>query len=389
MSKSPDVSNLLPLTTNVLDPLYWQPTRLGVDSDWLGHVPFGHWLVSTHRPARIVELGTRSGVSLAAFCEAILRCRITASALACDTRCNGDGPESETIKSEIADLGQFLDRHYAAVSTLMRCTSDRALELVPNESVDLLHIHATRQATDICELFSKWTHKLSSRAIVLVHQTNMRENAYEVWRFWTDVSAHYPHFEFLHGGGLGVLVFGKAAGRAIIDLCNLGDDDAASVVRQRFSILGYHWVALRDLDRNKSIVATLQSDNFELASALAEPGAQAGNAENDISPSSLQLHAPSALQARLAELHADLAARDAQIATLTIDGDAYAAQSRALLAEVDRLTSCVDVMQGEINEFSQELTAVEHQRAAILNSTSWKATKPLRYFAAKIGRLTK
>ena len=391
MSRTLAVSTLLPLTTDVLDPLFWQPTRLGVDSSWLGHVPFGHWLVDKHRPNSIVELGTRSGVSFAAFCEAILRCRITASALACDTRCSDS--DAEAIKEEVANLRQFLNQHYAAVSTLMHCTCDGLLELVPDESVDLLHINATREHKDVFQLFSDWTHKLSSRAIVLIHPTNMRDDAHEVWRFWTKTSADYPHFEFLHGGGLGMLIVGKAVEGAARELCTLGDDDAANVVRQRFSILGHHWAVLRNLDRKESTLRKLRSENSKFNSELAEPRVWAERAKTEITPLSLTLPDmdgdDSMRRFWIPEASVDLAARDAQIITLTTERDTYAAQSTALLAEIARLTSCIDVTQTELDEFSQELTALEHERATILSSTSWRVTAPLRHLAHKVCRLVK
>ena len=61
-------ATLDPLTDEALAPLFWRPTRLGVDSAWFGHVPFAHWIVAAHRPASIVELGAHNGVSYAAFC---------------------------------------------------------------------------------------------------------------------------------------------------------------------------------------------------------------------------------------------------------------------------------------------------------------------------------
>src|SRR5687768_8832331 len=66
-----------PRLTEVLAPLFRMdlvtpPGRLVADSGWLEHVPFAHYLIGALRPSVLVELGTFSGTSYCAFCEAVL-----------------------------------------------------------------------------------------------------------------------------------------------------------------------------------------------------------------------------------------------------------------------------------------------------------------------------
>ena len=328
--------DLATLGADALEPLFWPPTRLGVDSAWLGHVPFGHWLVSTQRPANIVELGTRSGVSFSAFCEAAIRCKL-------DTRALAFAPQNPDATEASSGLKEFLDQRYASVSTLLRSTADEALDHVPDASVDLLHVNHVCQHEDISRIFSDWLPKLSRRAMVLIHATNPREGDH-VRRFWKNISPGYPHFQFLHGEGLGMLAVGEAAHGAVREICELRDDGAA-MLRHRFAVLGRQWASLNDLERVTCVSAELRME--------------------------------------ATRLHADLAARDAQIATHTTQSSAHAIQSACLTTEISRLQSCVETAQAELNELSQEIIAFEHERETFLKSTSWRITAPLRRLAGK------
>jgi len=46
--------------------------------------------------------------------------------------------------------------------------------------------------------------KASSRGLMLIHDINVREQDFGVWRCWEELSAKYPSFAFLHCHGLGV-----------------------------------------------------------------------------------------------------------------------------------------------------------------------------------------
>ena len=201
------------LTDPALAPLFWRPARLGVESAWYGHVPFAHWLVTAQRPSSIVELGSHNGVSYAAFCEAVLRAQIDARCLAVDTW-HGDKHAGFYGDEVLADLRHFHDERYAGFSTLLRATFDEALEKVADGSIDLLHIDGRHTFEDARHDFTAWQRKLSPRAIVLFHDTNVREHDFGVWQLWAELSGQYPSFEFLHGHGLGVLAAGsRSAGR--------------------------------------------------------------------------------------------------------------------------------------------------------------------------------
>ena len=115
------------LSDPCLDPLFWRAERLGSPSAWWQHVPFAHWIVCATAPRILVELGTHTGVSYAAFCQAVVRERLATRCHAVDTW-RGD-PQAGTYGDEVLDeLRSFHDEQFGAFSTLLQCTFDDALD---------------------------------------------------------------------------------------------------------------------------------------------------------------------------------------------------------------------------------------------------------------------
>jgi len=61
------------------------PDRLDGQSAWVGHLPFAFWIIDAVRPDQFVELGTHTGVSYCAFCQAIEKLDLSTVAYAIDT----------------------------------------------------------------------------------------------------------------------------------------------------------------------------------------------------------------------------------------------------------------------------------------------------------------
>jgi glycosyltransferase involved in cell wall biosynthesis len=380
MFRSHDVSaDLAPLTDPALDPLFWRPTRLGVESAWYGHVPFAHWIVAAHRPSSIVELGAHNGVSYAAFCEAVLRERLDARALAIDTW-QGDehagfyGPEIH------ADLRRFNDQRYGAFSTLMRSTFDDALAFVPDGSIDLLHIDGRHRYEDVAHDFAAWRRKLSGRAIVLFHDTNVRLRDFGVWRLWSELQGSYATFEFLHAHGLGVLAAGDAVDGAAASLFTLQDQGAINALRERFAILGERWAAAADLVDRGQAAAVMQAELDRITAELAATRAWAENAQGEVNrlfPRYQELSdAHRTARARLAELRYELAAPDLggagrlAVPSVAPGWTGAPGQGGDLLAELERARA--------------EAARLEYEVAVLRGSTSWRITAPLRRLLAAL-----
>jgi methyltransferase family protein len=273
MSEAADDANdteaLHYLWTPDLDPLFWREGRIDVVSAWYRHVPFAHWVVGASKPRTLVELGTFTGVSYSAFCEAVMRNVLEARCFAVDTW-QGDEHTGRYGEEVYTDLRRFHDERYSAFSELLRCTFDEAVLHFADSSVDLLHIDGLHTYAAVRHDFDAWRPKLSDSAVVLLHDTNVRERDFGVWRLFEELSAQFPSFEFLHGHGLGLLAVGPSIPSEVLELCSLRSPAKVHAIRQRFALLGERWWALgqRDLE-HKAEVATREARISALESDLA------------------------------------------------------------------------------------------------------------------------
>ena len=262
------------------DPVFWRPTRLDVPSAWHAHVPFAFWLVSQTAPRLLVELGTHHGVSYAAFCEAVRRGGLPTRCFAVDTW-EGDKHAGRYGPEVFSELRAFHDPLYGGFSSLLRMDFAAARDQFADGSIDLLHIDGEHDYDSVRRDFEAWAPKLSDRAVVLFHDTNMLERDFGVWRLWRELRACYPGFEFLHGSGLGVLAVGLDAPPPVATLTRAEGADAARRIRERFACLGTHWEREAELRFERTRVAMLERDNTELRRQVSEAVVHAAQTAED------------------------------------------------------------------------------------------------------------
>jgi glycosyltransferase involved in cell wall biosynthesis len=353
-----------PMVTALVSPalraLFRRPTRTGVLSAWWGHVPFAYWIVGALRPSCIVEMGTHNGVSYSAFCDAVLQEGLDTRCFAIDTW-QGDEHAGFYDESVYQDFQKFHAARYGGFSQMLRCMFDEALPYIPDGSIDLLHIDGRHGYHDVRHDFSAWRPKLSERAVVLFHDTNVREREFGVWRLWDELRSQYPGFEFLHAHGLGVLAFGKQVSAAVQAICHLQGDAAVNAVRERFALLGERWVLGWDMQARDDALAALQGEL-----ATTRTWAETAQAEvNKLFPAYAELlDANRAARSNLAQARYEVAAKTQQIAALT-----------GTIAVPGRTLTAVEALQ-------QEVAALQAERAALLESTTWRVAAKLRRVAS-------
>ena len=225
--------------------MFWNPER-EASSAWIEHVPFAFWLVDVLRPSTIVELGTHNGVSYSSMCQAVKSLGVPTRCFAVDTW-KGDEHAGYYPEKIYRDFASFHDQRYSAFSRLVRSTFDEALPYFEDRSIDLLHIDGLHSYEAIRHDFESWLPKLTSNAVVIFHDTNVRERGFGVFRFWSEISTGKEHFTFLHGHGLGVLGLGSNYPEPLRLLFKTTDNgNVASSIRGIFANLGRSVGLLRE-----------------------------------------------------------------------------------------------------------------------------------------------
>ncbi|MFZ1107486.1 MAG: class I SAM-dependent methyltransferase [Rhodomicrobium sp.] len=241
----------------------WKPSYL-VSSTWHDHVSFAFWLMERLRPRVLLELGTQAGFSYCCFCQAIGR-------LDLDTRAFALGNWGEDFASDptrFVRLGDY-HRRYESFSTLVDAPFDRAVSQFDNGSIDLLHLHNAAACAAFRSDVATWSAKLSNRAILLVHGTNLPDEEPVIRQLWSELERLYPAFEFSHGHGLGILKIG-ASETEVDELFSLRAE-AAGDVQLIFRRLGRsvaHGIRTFDYERRMREFDELSSSKQRLEERL-------------------------------------------------------------------------------------------------------------------------
>jgi len=191
-------------------PVAFLRPRLSFPFAWAGHIPFAYLLIDLLRPRSVVELGTDSGNSYLAFCQAILHLDAGTHCTAVDSW-QGDEHARKYADDVYLGLKAYHDPLYGNFSHLKRCFFDEAVADFADASIDLLHIDGLHSYEAVRHDFETWLPKLSDRAVVLFHDTQVRDRGFGVYRLIQELAERYPTFDFTHSNGLGVVQVGAQA----------------------------------------------------------------------------------------------------------------------------------------------------------------------------------
>jgi len=210
--------------------MQFNPKSLQAPNAWVGHMPFAYWVIEKIKPSTFVELGTHTGNSYFSFCQSIQENKLDTKAFAVDTW-EGDA-HAGSYDESIFDGVNRTNLDYSSFSTLLRTTFDAALKQFDNGSVDLLHIDGHHTYDAVKHDFETWLPKMSSKGVVLFHDTNVRRDDFGVYQYWSELSSKYNSLEFFHSHGLGIIELSQKSNIVIP-----AEEEKQSALRNIFALL--------------------------------------------------------------------------------------------------------------------------------------------------------
>ena len=345
------------------------PHRFDVATAWMGHVPFAMTLVDMIRPRVVVELGTHWGVSYCAFCQAVKEFGLSTRCYAVDTW-QGDSHAAFYTDEVLDNLKEHHDPLYALFSKLVRSSFDDAVSQFEDGCIDLLHLDGYHTYDAVKHDFEVWLPKVSGRGVVILHDTEVRDReAFGVWRFWDEIKNKYPHFEFKHSYGLGVIAIGEVP-EQLKPILGMPAVDQ-TLVRNYFSGLGAILVRLNSV----SIENTNLSD---LAAARGQECERLDAQCSQLSEQRMQM------ETRLSEQRVQMETRCAQLsraldAKTSESAEAKSEDERKRIRELAGLTvtNCSDRLPKELRGLKMILPQYKKKYTILASNYLLIASSPL------------
>ena len=329
------------IPNNLIAAASFIPNSLQFPNAWVGHLPFAAWVIQETSPKIFVELGTHSGNSYFSFCQSVAEAGLSTKCYAVDTW-KGDEHAGEYNDEIFAKVHALHQERYSGFSRLLRMTFDDALNYFADGSVDLLHVDGMHTYEAVRHDFESWLPKLAPGAVVIFHDTNVRERNFGVWKLWEELQARYPsNLEFVHSYGLGILQLNNALDDSKLAWLQQNSREKQLLINY-FSALGS-----RQLERFE--LGELKQHNSSLSQALTE------------------------LNGQIASLHQALTERNGQIDSLSqADHDKD--------ANIANLDSALKEREAQIGKLNQAV-------AEIRGSTSWRISSPVRFTGRQLLRI--
>ena len=356
---------------------------------WLEHTPFALALVDAIKPRLFVELGTHWGDSYFAFCQAVAVQGGQTSCVAVD-HWLGDAHSGEVGLPHYAEdiyssLMAAHDPMYAQFSRLLRSSFDDAVLQFADGSIDLLHIDGLHTYEAVRHDFETWLPKLSDRAVVLFHDTQVHTRDFGVTKYWSELTVEYPHFEFEHGHGLGVLAVGLNAAPPVLDLCKL-DAAVAQHVKSFYAIIGAGVATRGQLLQLKASLAASVEQTQALTVSLSELETKCGELTIECARSvAKEAQVIALIDKAYLEIRSLDAEREVSLRATTARLDSAQKQIQDLKVvkeAAERAVAAAVTHQERIEtkaaEIQQALNLAREKLSAVHASTSWRLTEPLR-----------
>lgn len=333
--------------------VFARPERVTDVPSWQSHIPFAFFLVEALGPASLVELGTHKADSYSAFCQAVKSLGLPTRCFAVDTW-QGDEHAGNYDDAIYKEVSRWNDERFAAFSTLVRARFEDAVTQFAEGSIDLLHIDGLHTYEAVRNDFETWRPKLSDRAVVLFHDTQVREGDFGVWQYWAELRAQYPTQEFRHGHGLGVLAYGGRIAERLQGFFG-ADERAWSDIELFFERLGLACSGRGIELMLNGAIGRLQKEYDHLLTVVGDQGKAMAKQDQTIEALDAQRQI-SAMEA--------------------VQAGARAAAMREQLLDLERRHK--NLVENEFDAVRSERDNLRSQLETLTGSLSWRVTTPLR-----------
>lgn len=370
---------------------FWSPDYL-MASTWLEHAPFAFWLMDALRPHRVVEVGTQNGFSLLAFCQA-------GKGLGIGCACYGVGqwkdvegnfPKGDNAYQRLAGV---IEINYSSMAELRNLPPTDAAPYFSDSSIDLLHLTDQGPYEQVQETYQKWLPKISASGIVIIHGINLHDQHSGAWRLWAELKDQHPSFEFIHGGGLGVLAVGSDTIGPLAALMRASKSEI-DLIRAMYGRLG-HSIAVQQaadskikaaIESEARTVSILKKREHELALRIIHQNELEALKRNEtrlqseiidaLNQRSAAVEVIDDLRAAMSQLDRKVTAREAELARQRVATEMESQSRYALLASVAMATPYESFSIHPLTLFVARYSRLHPKRIRLI----WAALKGTRLF---------
>jgi GT2 family glycosyltransferase len=341
--------------------------------------------MAMQRPKVLVELGTHLGDSYCAFCQAVDMEGLETRCFAVDTW-TGDEHAGLYGAEVLADLKAYHDPRYSRFSTLLQSRFEDAVKHFDDEYIDLLHIDGLHTYEAVKHDFTTWKPKLSGRAIVLLHDIEVRQDDFGVWRFWAELQQQYPSLQFSFSNGLGIVAVGAppAPMKHWFDLPPL----QFRVLHDLLEALGRRIIA-----EASACQATTRIEDLTAALSSAQENTHAEWTLRIQTEKELQHEQQNLMTAKddLGKMRAQMEGeREKMRAQMEGERERMRAQLEGelegLRAQLQDLKVSHSTQQRQLAETEARADFYRREHLQAITSRSWQVTAPLRAVTALLGR---
>lgn len=386
-SNLPSVTESEPQGQTLGQAAFWRPRHADV-SPVLAQIPFLFWLTEAASPRLIVQMGLDDGIGYLAFCQAAERLNGGTLCLALENKTPALTP---ALQAEH-------DSHYSDFSQIL---SGKKIATDLPEEIDLLVLGTAPEPDALDFLHDDILPRLSESAVIVIVNPDVVLADQATRRVLT--GSDRPRLNLgpvvTGGAALDVILYGSKQPERVRRLVMQQPGQTSWLaMRQAFNRLGQGLAAARQNEDMSRDLAALRGRVKRSDTELKELEVKLEKAEAS-EKAQLQRNAEQA--ARIHDLQQAAAEADRVTKLLQAERDNFAKQTAAQLSEMQ---CAVDDARAEHNarvedivaltaqyekdlekalekaakKAKAQLTEVSAHRDALLNSTSWKITSPLR-----------